>query len=361
MDILHDFFSDIVGIKAPYTLSSIDKAIKKGVIVDITFTISIASDYRPSKYHVLHSYYEKRWQHLNLFQYPCFISARLPVFLDKRTGKTSVIAVPWARKNSGFTLLFEQAVLELLRLCHCKKVTADYFGIYAQRVTTIYDAYTKDKYEQREPAVASKIGVDETSTKKGHQYITLFVDLENAQILDIQDGRSSQCVKLYAEELKMLGKKTTAIKDFSLDMSPAFISGIKKHFPKVRMTYDRFHVVQLVNKYFKPLWKSKKIDKEELAFHRKEFDKLWTQTNCKEANAFFTYWLERTKDLFTMKNFCKSMNKHFNNIINFTESKVTNGLLEGMNSKIQCIRKIARGYKHNDNLKRMILFAFGQI
>ena len=61
------FFSDIVGINNPFSLSSIDKQMKKGKIEHITFTISIAIDYRPSKHHVLHSYYEKRWKYLNLF------------------------------------------------------------------------------------------------------------------------------------------------------------------------------------------------------------------------------------------------------------------------------------------------------
>lgn len=363
MDQLHSLFTELLGIQNPFSLESIDKDMDTaaGKISSITFTIEIAKDYRPSKHHNIHSYYEKTWQHLSLFQYPCFIKARLPVFIDKRNSKTEVIQVPWARKGSGFTLLFEAQVLELLKLSTCKATTAKFFNIYPQRVQTIYDVYTKDRYEQRSAQIARKVGVDETSTKKGHDYITLFVNLETGQILDIQDGRSSDAIKNYAEELQTLGNSLQTVEEFSLDMSPAFISGVKRNFSTARMTYDRFHVVQLVKRYFKPLQRSKKVDHELLDYHLEDFDQLWTRPNCKEAAAFLCYWKDRTKDLFKMDRLCKSINKHFTGIINFVESKVTNGLLEGMNNKIQFIKRAARGYRYTENFKRMILFAFGHL
>ena len=361
MEQLHTLFTELLELESPFSLGSIEKEKEAGKISSMTFTIEIDTAYRPSKFHNIHSYYEKTWQHLSLFQYPCFLKARLPVFVDKRTNKTEVIEVPWARKGSGFTLQFEEQVLDLLRLCNCKKATAQFFNIYPQRVQTIYDAYTKDRYEQRAPKVASKIGVDETSTKKGHDYITLFVNLENRQILDIQDGRSSDAIKNYADELRLLGQPIKDVKEFSLDMSPAFISGVQNYFPDARMTYDRFHVVQLINRYFKPLWKSKKVDKELLEYHIQELDQLWIQPTCSQAGAFLSYWADRTKDLFKMDRLCKSIYRHFRGIINFVESKVTNGLLEGMNSKIQFIKRAARGYRYTENFKRMVLFAFGTL
>jgi transposase len=35
--------------------------------------------------------------------------------------------------------------------------------------------------------------------------------------------------------------------DFTCDMSPAFISGIKEYFPKARITFDKFHVVKMMS------------------------------------------------------------------------------------------------------------------
>lgn len=361
MDQLHSIFIESLGISPPFKVGEVIQDRLEGKTTSITFTIEIDPTYRPSKFHSKHSSYEKCWQHLSLFQYPCYIKVNLPVFLDKRTGKTAVIDVPWARKNSGFTLLFEQEVLNLLRLTNCQKTTADFFNIYPQRVRTIYDHYTLDRYEQLEAEIATKVGVDETSTKKGHSYISLFVNLDTGQILDIQDGRSSEAVANYAKELKLSGKSIESIEDFSLDMSPAFISGVSQQFPATRITFDRFHVVQLINRYFKPLWKSKKIDKQVLSFHLEELDQLWIQPNCEQAAAFLTYWVDRSKELFKMDRLGRSIFKHFTGIVNFVESKVTNGLLEGMNSKIQFIKRAARGYRNTENFKRMILFAFGQL
>lgn len=361
MDQLHALFVESLGLEYPFSLDEVDKQTEEGKTSSITFTIKVDPAYRPSKFHSIHSYYEKCWQHLSMFQYPCYIKARLPVFKDSRSQKTAVIEVPWARKRSGFTLLFEQEVLDLLRLTNCQKTTAQFFDIYPQRVRTIYDNYTLDRYQQREAELAQKVGVDETSTKKGHSYISLFVNLKNGQVLDIQNGRSSQAIADYAKELKQLGKAINQVKEFSLDMSPAFISGIQKHFGEARMTFDRFHVVQLINRYFKPLWKSQNSDKQLLDYHLKELDQLWIQPNCQQAAAFLCYWADRTKELFNMNRLCKSIFKHFQGIINFVESKLTNGLLEGMNSKIQFIKRAARGYRYTENFKRMILFAFGAL
>ena len=320
MDDLRSLFTELLELEAPFELIEINKDTTQGKVQSITFVIGIDAVYRPSKHHTLHSSYEKTWQHLSLFQYPCFIQARLPVFKDKRNGKTQVIEVPWARKGSGFTLLFEEQVLELLRYCNCISNTARFFNIYPQRVKTIYDAYTKDAYEQREAQVAPKVGVDETSTKKGHSYISLFVDLDTGQILDIQDGRSSDVIKAYADELQCLGKPIEQIEEFSLDMSPAFISGVEQYFSHTRMTYDHFHVMQLIHRYVKPLWRSKQVDHQKLEAHLQDLGRLWVQPNWEQAAAFLSYWLDRSKELFQLDRLCKSIHKHFERIANYVES-----------------------------------------
>ncbi len=98
-------------IHPPFSLGDIHKEQEDVKGISITFTINIARDYHPSKYHNIHSYYNKKWQHLIMLQYPCYIQTRLPVFIDKRTGKTAAMEVPWVHKRNGFTLLFEEDIL----------------------------------------------------------------------------------------------------------------------------------------------------------------------------------------------------------------------------------------------------------
>ena len=57
----------------------------------------------------------------------------------------------------------------------------------------------------------------------------------------------------------------------------------------------------------------------------------------------------------------KSLRKHFEGITEYFRSKLTNGVLEGINSKIQTIKRVARGFRYKENFKKMILFVFGDL
>ena len=61
-----------------------------------------------------HDFTEKRWRHLNFFQHHCYITAAVPRVQCPEHG-VRLVDVPWARKGSAFTLLFEQAALALVR------------------------------------------------------------------------------------------------------------------------------------------------------------------------------------------------------------------------------------------------------
>ena len=60
----------------------------------------------------MHDTIERRWRHLDFFQYRCELVAKVP-----RTwcGKDRVlqVQVPWAREGSGFTLMMEALMLLL--------------------------------------------------------------------------------------------------------------------------------------------------------------------------------------------------------------------------------------------------------
>jgi transposase len=57
---------------------------------------------------------EKTWKHLFFWQYPTYLHARVPK-LKNQDGKVHMIDLPWARAESGFTLLFESMILELAK------------------------------------------------------------------------------------------------------------------------------------------------------------------------------------------------------------------------------------------------------
>ena len=88
-----------------------------------------------------HDFAEFSWRHLNFFQHHCLVKARVPRVRCPEHGLKRV-NVPWARPGSGFTLLFEQAVMLLAREMPVNAV-ARYVGVTDKRiwrvVTTVRD------------------------------------------------------------------------------------------------------------------------------------------------------------------------------------------------------------------------------
>ena len=140
-----------------------------------------------------------------------------------------------------------------------------------------------------------------------------------------------------------------------------FAKGIRENLPKTSVTFDRFHVVCLIHRYLDPLKKNKKTNWEILNAHIKELDQLWLQKSEIKAASFLSYWMDRSIELFGLTKLVKSLNKHFYGIIVYCRTKLTNGKLEGLNNKIQWIKRVARGYRTKENFMRMIYFIIGNL
>ena len=86
-----------------------------------------------------HDFMEFSWRHLNFFQHHCLITARVPRVNCPDHGIRRV-QVPWAREGSGFTLLFEQAVMILAREMPVNAV-ARYVGVTDKRIWRVVTHY----------------------------------------------------------------------------------------------------------------------------------------------------------------------------------------------------------------------------
>ena len=72
-----------------------------------------------------------------------------------------------------------------------------------------------------------RIGIDETSVKKGHNYVTFFFDLDNRKLLFGTEGKDNETIKEFVADLKRHGGNPEQITDAAIDMSKAFIKGLK--------------------------------------------------------------------------------------------------------------------------------------
>jgi transposase len=115
----------------------------------------------------IHDTKQRTWQHLNFFQHKCFLHARVPRVKDFE-GNVNLVSVPWARKGSGFTLLFEAYSMLLIESEMPVSKASKIMDVYPQRVWNIFNYWISLAFKDDTITGLTKIGFDETSTKKGH-------------------------------------------------------------------------------------------------------------------------------------------------------------------------------------------------
>ena len=91
------------------------------------------------------------------------------------------------------------------------------------------------------------VRIDETSCAKFHKYVSLFVDLDDNKVLYVCEGKDADVIRSFKEDLENHNGASENIEMFCSDMSPAFISGISEQFPKSSLTFDKFHVMKMIN------------------------------------------------------------------------------------------------------------------
>ena len=98
------------------------------------------------------------------------------------------------------------------------------------------------------------------------------------------------------------------------------------------------------------------------------FDILWNalgefyhRTTYEKAQTQLTFIADYAEYIFDENNFSKSIRRHFDGIVEHIRSKLTNGILEGINSKVQTLKRIAKGFRNIENFKKMVFFIFGII
>jgi transposase len=193
----------------------------------------------------VHDFKERTWIHLNFFQHKVYIHAREPRVNCSDCGILTV-NVPWARPKSGFTLLFEALVLTMARQIP-RRTIANMVGEHDTKLWRILAAYVNKARIKADFSKTTDLGIDETSCRKGHKYISLFVDLKTSGILFATEGKGKETVSRFRQDLLEHQGDPNQIKNICSDLSPAFIAGVAENFPKAALTFDKFHIVKIIN------------------------------------------------------------------------------------------------------------------
>lgn len=151
----------------------------------------------------VHDTEEKTWRHLDFFQHQAYLSARVPRVRCAEHGVRQV-KLPWARERSGFTLLFEALVMALVKEMPVAAL-AGLVGEYDKRVWRIVHHYVDEAVERQDLSGVEQLGIDDTSFRRGQDYVSVFADLDERRAVFVTEGRDRRTVEQFAGFLETHG------------------------------------------------------------------------------------------------------------------------------------------------------------
>jgi transposase len=151
------------------------------------------------------------WRHLNFFQHQAYLHARVPRVRCEKCG-VKKIAAPWARPDSGFTLLFEAMVMTMVSAMPVKAVTR-IVDEHDTKLWRVVHYYVDRARAHADAAGVTRVAIDETAARRGHDYISLFVDIDQARVLFATEGRDAGTVAAFAEDLTAHRGKPEAVSE----------------------------------------------------------------------------------------------------------------------------------------------------
>ena len=319
--------------------------------------------------------------------------------MDPGEGRYRQAQAHWVGLANGFTLLFEAFLLELARIMPVHQV-CKLLGVSDQKLWSLLKKYTDMGREAADYSSVETIGIDETAARRGHDYVTLFLVLDERRTLYVTEGKDSETIEAFCADLQEHKGTPGRIEQVSCDMSPAFIKGVETHLPQAAIVFDRFHITKVINKTIddirrietkdNPLLKGSrylflsnqenlsqkqrvKFDDIKLsvlntkimrAYHiREAFQQIY---NARSPRIFekllkkWYYWASHCR-IDPMVKAAKTIKYHWDGNLNWAYQKISNGILEGFNSLFQAAKSKARVYRRFDTLRTIIYLITGKI
>ncbi len=191
----------------------------------------------------IHGRRVKRWRHLDLG------ASRLIIECELRRLRCPVCGirlepVPWARPGAAHTRDFEDVVAWLAQqmaktpICGLLRIGWDTVGEIVARVVA-------DRLDESRLSGLIAVGVDEISYRRGQRYLTSVVDHHTGAIVWCSPGRNAATLQAFFDEL---GERKQSIRAVSIDMSGGYEKAIRDNAPDAEIAFDPFHVVRLAQR-----------------------------------------------------------------------------------------------------------------
>lgn len=392
-------FTAALGLQSPWYIKSVElkdtDSGRQELHIAVDHEAHAKFEYEGKQYSV-YDHQLRTWRHLQFFQYDCYLHARVPR-VKTDDGKTKLVSVPWADAGSSFTLLFELNLLSLLQEDMSASAVGRRYEMDSRRVFRVMARHVSIALATQPLAEFEELSVDETSRKKGHNYLTILCDRIAKKVVGISVGKDKEAFAHALIDMEVRGASRETVKNVTMDMSTAYISAVEDYMKHVEIIFDRFHISQLLNKAvdqirreeqreFKEafkntryLWLRKgdtlKEDQQhkliELsqaypkigeAYRLKElFRELFNAAEYNQSLAPLNAWIEKAWDsgIKQLQDFVNTLHSHWYGIETYFKKIATNAYAENVNLKIQAIKRTARGYRNVQHFILMIYFHLG--
>lgn len=327
----------------------------------------------------------REWRHTDLGETRVYLRFAIGRVKCKRCGPTTQL-VPWADHGAWHTYDFEELVAykaqgtDQTRVAKDMRISWATVGKIVERVVTrklgdasgLLDGLTR-------------IGLDELSFRKGHEYVTIVVDHDRSRVVWVGEGKSGETVGRFFEALGSERSRNLAL--VSMDMSKAYKSAVKEHAPNAEIVFDRFHVQRLAHdaldevrrsimRELKGTPEAKEIKGSRFALQRsdanmtpKDKSKLasvmatnaplfraWMlktvlasildETDVGSARSRLEAWMAwaARSQLKAFARVGRSIREHLEGILAYVRTGISNGRSEGMNGKTRVITRRAFGF-----------------
>jgi transposase len=327
---------------------------------------------------------EREWRDLSMRKLPLKLRYRPRRVKCPRCG-VRVEDFPWAEPWARVTTTLANAVARLARELSWQG-TARQYGLNWKSVATIVKRAVQYGLKNRARPAVHAIGIDEVSRRKGQVYLTVVYDLARRVLLWVGEDRTEEAVaKFFTAE--MGARRCHTLRVVCMDMWAPYANLVRQYARNAQILFDRFHIVKHLNEAVEEVRRSEMrrlTQKEKVPFKRSRWLLLKNPWNLnadqkerlstlvrwntpivrgyylKEAFQLFWEYKQpaRAKDLLEkwmssamrsrlepFKKFVRMLRSHLDGILPWTQLRLSNGAVEGMNNKIKSISHRSFGFR----------------
>ncbi len=340
---------------------------------------------------------ERTWRHLDTCESTTWLHARLPRVSCPEHGVVQV-ATPMSDGSSRFTVAMERRCVDTLLECS-REGTSRLTGLSWDEADGLMRRSVARGVRRRADAFPQRMGIDEKAVFKRHKYCTIIADLASGTVFDVLDSRTIDGIEpWFKERAPAMG----GVKQVAMDMSAGFANVVERLAPKAEICYDHFHVTQLITRAVDQVRKNEQktiedpelrklffrsrflvlFNEENIPEHRVEqfekvkaisdktarawalkesFREIWTCGTSECATALFKkwFWWATHSRLEPVRKAAHTIKRHWQGVLKAIVRGVTNACTEGLNSKIERIKRDACGFRSKASLRVAVMFHCG--